>query len=231
MRDTALSYANTHDKHPNMGTPMLGTGKIQSALEDVYMVVGPVGMVRARRAAGCLLAPEKNDTVLVMLGAEGNYVLHVLERHTIEARMVLPQHTTIESEKAQGMSSSEHKSCLHIISDTVIMHGAEHIALDAPSTHMTTQNMHIAAHMLRMSGRVLQKQFFSVRDMCAHMFARVGKALHCYGKRTERVDDVLDTQAGRVRLTAEKSVRVRAKDADIRAQEVVTVDGKHVHIG
>ncbi len=241
MQNTAFERHTVYEQaeHHAQST-MLGTGKIQCILrhnnEDIYMVAGSVGMVRARRAAGCLLAPEQNDTVLAMLSAEGNYILHVLERDSSDARVILPAHTSVIQEASvpqqpQDATENTAKRRLQIDIDDLTIQASQNVHIQSPTVRMDAEDMSITAHMLRMSGRVLQRQFFSLRDVCAHMFTRAGKVLQCYGKRTERVDDVLDTKAARVRLTAEKSVRVRAEDADIRAQEVVTVDGKHVHIG
>lgn len=51
-------------------TPYMSTGFVQATHDDVYTVAGDMGLLRARRAAGCLLAPRKGDRVLLLLDTQ-----------------------------------------------------------------------------------------------------------------------------------------------------------------
>ncbi|MDR2162024.1 MAG: DUF3540 domain-containing protein, partial [Desulfovibrio sp.] len=76
------------------------SGTVRTADADGLLVtVGPLGLVRARRAAGCLLAPEAGDGVLLaLLGSGEAWVLTVLAKKTELGSLALPAHTLLRAE-------------------------------------------------------------------------------------------------------------------------------------
>lgn len=157
-------------------------------------VAGPFGLVRARRAAGCLLMPRQGDTVLLFLpdggGDDPAYVLSVLERPEDSGELALPADTTL-----------------------------------------TARSLAIRADALSMSGRVLTQAFAAVRSLAGSVLERAARRLGLYGRQIDRVSDVRETTAGRIRVAAEDGLRMRARNADIRARNSVALDGEHVKIG
>ena len=174
----------------------LHVGRVQSVLSgksvDVIVVAGPFGMVRARRAAGCLLMPRAGDSVLCFLpgGDNAAYVLNVLERPDDTGELALPATATL-----------------------------------------ATQRLELRAETLTLSGKVLSQAFASVRSLAGHVLERAGRRLGLYGKRSDRVTDVAETTAGRIRVAAEETLRLRARNADMRAQNSAILDAEHVKIG
>lgn len=178
----------------------LHVGRVQSVLSgksvDVIVVAGPFGMVRARRAAGCLLMPRAGDSVLCFLpgatsdGDNAAYVLNVLERPDDTGELALPATATLAA-----------------------------------------QRLELRADTLSLSGKVLSQAFASVRSLAGHVLERAGRRMGLYGKRKDRVTDVAETTAGRIRVAAEETLRLRARNADMRAQNSAILDAEHVKIG
>ncbi len=202
---------------------LLDTGRIQAILGDDCIIASPSGLIRARRAAGCLLEPQPGDKVLALLTGEGGYVLHVLERKDSPARVLLPSRTSLET--LPGQSGG-----LTLRADAVSIKGKD-MRLESDSLLAEARSLELRANVLTVTGRFLNRHFTAIRDVCAHAFQRVGRSVGLYGKRIQRVDDVFETTAGRVRLSAREAMRIRARDADVRAEESVSVDGKRVNIG
>lgn len=204
-------------------TPLLDTGRIQAVLGDDCIVASPSGLIRARRAAGCLLEPQPGDKVLALIAPEASYVLHVLERKDTPARVILPSQTSLETLPG-------HPGGLTVRTDSILMRGKD-MRLESDSLLAEAGALDLRANVLTVTGRFLNRHFTAVRDVCAHAFQRVGRSFGLYGKRIQRVDDVLETTAGRVRLSAREAMRIRARDAEVRAEESVSVDGKRINIG
>jgi hypothetical protein len=78
-------------------------GQVQMACEDRLVVTGRFGLTRATRAAGCLLAPEVGDQVLLAFAGEEAWVLSVLRRASEEkaGRLALPAHTTMRAKNLE----------------------------------------------------------------------------------------------------------------------------------
>ena len=208
-------------------TPLLETGRIQAVLGDDCIIASPSGLIRARRAAGCLLEPQPGDKVLALIAREDSYVLHVLERKDTPARVILPSQTSLETLPRQPDGQP---GGLTLRADAISMKGKD-MRLESDSLLASAGALDLRANVLTVTGRFLNRHFTAVRDVCAHAFQRVGRSFGLYGKRIQRVDDVLETTAGRVRLSAREAMRIRARDADVRAEESVSVDGNRINIG
>ena len=104
------------------------------------------------------------------------------------------------------------------------------LALPATAT-LAAQRLELRADTLSLSGKVLSQAFASVRSLAGHVLERAGRRLGLYGKRSDRVTDVAETTAGRIRVAAEETLRLRARNADMRAQNSAILDAEHVKIG
>ncbi len=217
----------------------LGTGRVQAVINDVYMIVGPLGMVRAKRAAGCLLMPQKNDLVLLMLGQNCHYVLHVLERQEQDQRqdtLLLPPHTVINTQKSEQSTHSiaekeEQNSTLQFLTHSLSIQASSKININSKALNLRAHGMTLFASVLHMRGGILKNTFASIRNISAHMFSRIANSMALFGKRIERVDGLWDAKAKRVQVEAKETLQLRATDTNIKAKERAAMDGKHVHIG
>lgn len=78
--------------------PALASGRVQQADRGACLVAGPFGLVRAQRAAGCLLDPRAGDTVALFLTSQEAWILSVLSRSAgDEGELVLPARTAVRA--------------------------------------------------------------------------------------------------------------------------------------
>lgn len=68
----------------------LESGFVAARTAGGFAVRTPFGQVTAERATSCLLEPEIDDRVLVAQVDDAAYVLAVLSRDSVDARVVVP---------------------------------------------------------------------------------------------------------------------------------------------
>ncbi len=195
----------SHPAPDYCGEPLLRTAWVQSVCGDELVVAGPLGLVRARRAAGCLLGPERGDKVLVYLAPEDCHVLSVLEKHSDQGTLLLPEHTEVAA--------------------------AQTLSLKADNMHVSSRTCTVTAALVQLTGTLLRQTFASVQTRAGRLVHQAGRHFAFFDRLFTRVRDVQETEAGRVRLRAEESLRVRARNTDVRSEESVLVDGRTIKIG
>jgi len=87
--------------------PALASGRVQQADRGACLVAGPFGLIRAQRAAGCLLEPKAGDTVALFLTAQEAWIISVLARTPGEGELVLPARTAVRARELQISAESE----------------------------------------------------------------------------------------------------------------------------
>lgn len=189
------------------GGSSLTSGTVQARHEDALLVAGSFGLVRARRAEGCLLQPEIRDTVLLALLDDGSaWIISVLYRADSHAcgEVCLPAQSRLQTRS---------------------------LTLRADELHLSGQTVAIRAGLLTLGGRALLQGFAAMRTFCRDLKERALRRTGHYGTQEEQVDDLDHRTAGRIRHEARTSYRLRAEHADIRASEQVDIDGQHIKVG
>lgn len=166
----------------------------------------------AQRAAGCLLAPEAGDEVLVAAGAGKTFILSVLIRQEDAGRIALPGKSSIEG-------------------DEIALTGRRGVALEAPKISLTG-----LLGEARFGGLSLFSRWCDVRAERISSVAEIWN--RTIGRLSERIRDSYrtienteQTKAGRIRTVVKERFSVASKHADVNAEEEVKLDGKKIHIG
>ncbi len=185
----------------------LTCGTVQARDGDALLVAGAFGLVRARRAEGCLLLPEVRDSVLLALPDDGGaWVVSVLRRANPDA----PGELRVPARA---------RLC------------GEDLALRAARLRLSGREVEVQAGLLTLGGRMLLQGFAVVRTLCRTLKECALRRSGRYGALDEEVADLAHRAAGRVRSEARASYRLRAEHADIRAAEQVDIDGRHIKVG
>ena len=195
------ALAQTYD-----GSALL-SGTVRTGDGDDLLVAGSFGIVRARRAEGCLLQPEVRDTVLLALLDDGGaWVLSVLRRADARAtgEVRLPARARLRGRE---------------------------LALSAGDLRLTGGTVDVRAGLLTLGGHMLLQGFAAMRTLCRDLGERALRRAGRYGALEEEVEDLAHRAAGRVRSEARASYRLRAEHADIRAAGQVDIDGRHIKVG
>lgn len=185
----------------------LTSGIVRARDGDALLTAGSFGLVRARRAEGCLLQPAPGDTVLLALLDDGNaWAISVLQRADTHAcgDVLLPARARLR---------------------------ARELSLNADDLQLSGRTVGLRAGLLTLSGHLLLQGFAAVRTLCRDLKERALRHSGHYGALDEKVDDLAHRAAGRVRSEARTSYRLRAERADIRAAEQVDIDGRHIKVG
>lgn len=185
----------------------LVSGTVQTGDGDALLVAGSFGLVRARRAEGCLLQPEVRDTVLLALLRDGSaWVVSVLRRSDAHApgEVRLPARTRLRGRE---------------------------LTLSAGDLRLSGGAVDVRAGVLTLGGHLLLQGFAAIRTVCRNLKEHALRRSGRYGALDEAVEDLTHRAAGRVRSEARDSYRLRAGHADIRATGQVDIDGRHIKVG
>lgn len=98
-------------------------------------------------------------------------------------------------------------------------------------TSVATRRLEFKTEALSITSRVFTQTVTSLRCLVGRILERAGQRIGLYGRRIENITDVCETKAGRVRISAQEALRVRARNADVRAEQSVILDGNNLKIG
>jgi hypothetical protein len=189
---------------------------------EFLLVTTGAQALRGKKAAGCLLEPEKDDTVLIVRNlATGVYILTVLERCGHAGRVMLPGDTTLCA--ADG--------ALRLAGETVEVVGSAAASIVAPAIKL--QGLRGEASFADLSLTACVASFKTgTLSLVAATIDTVAERI------TQRVKDCFrwvvrtdSTRAGQVNISAENRLDLKAGDASLVARQGVKIDGDKIHLG
>lgn len=205
--------------------PGLDSGVVFNRNGDALLLSCQQGLVRATRAAGCLLEPEPNDLVLVSVLPDGSaWVLSVLERRPPDCGIEYP--ATIRLPEQTVLAAD----ALSLASRTLRC-DAEKMTLKAADVAVEGTRVRVEASLLSLGGRLLMQTFGAMHTVAKRVSERVTHKNQWYAALRENVRGLVDRKAGRVRLESETGVRLRAGQVDIKARTVLDLDAEHIRLG
>ena len=193
----------------------------RDAEEFLLLTTGTLAL-RGKKAAGCLLEPEENDTVLVVRNSpEGVFILTVLERGTTVSRIVLPGDATLSAEGGT----------LRLAGDSVELAGEKAASLEAPEIRMQGVRGDVSFLNLSLTA--------SVAEAKAGKLSLVAAVIDTVSERiTQRVRDCFrwvarmdSTKAGQMSINTENRFDLKADAVSMNARCEVKIDGDKIHLG
>lgn len=175
--------------------------------DGAMLVRTPRGVVRAERAAGCLLKPRCGDTVLTAFLPDGEaWVTCVLTRAETEteAELALPERTAL---------------C------------ARELSIEAEKAGVAARHISMESTILSLGGGLLLQGFAAVQTAARRVGERIARKEGRYGELSERTEGLDERSAGRMRVKSETSYRLRAENADVRAEAMLDLDGERIKVG
>jgi Protein of unknown function (DUF3540). len=197
----------------------LSKGVVQSKDGDVYMVIGEYGLVRSLRAAGCLLAPEKGDTVLVSLLSSGEcWVITVLQKKSREGSLALPATTHVEVEdfslKANRYSAK---------AKTLHTSAGQHIMESALLT--------LTSHAALLKSEILVQKIAKIRTVARDVREFFARHSAKAGKYSQEVEKSAQITAHTMNVATGAGLRVRSKNIDMKAETLLDMDAEQIKLG
>jgi hypothetical protein len=182
------------------------------------------GTVEAKRAMSCMLDPAVGDRVLVALIGDGSvFVLAVLEREgDAPGTMSLDRDLTVDL--PEGRLSV-------VTGQGVTMASAGGVSVVAPSVDVKAVDGRLGVERLVVTGRHLLAELANVK-VAAEAIDSVADRVRQSVKRAYRFVSELDQlKAKRVDWAAEKTMHLHGENTVLTADELVKVDGEHIHMG
>jgi hypothetical protein len=179
------------------------------------------GVVSARRAKSCVVAPALGDRVLCAVEAGEAFVLAVLEGEP-DVRIAVDGQLEVEARGGRlALRSSER---VDIVSAGAVAVASSEITLSAKRST-------VAVDELGFVGRLVQAKATKVALFAEELDSMVTRVTQ-RAKRVFRFVEQLDqTRAGAVDLRAAGLFGIRGENALIAARQVAKVDGEQIHIG
>ncbi|MCB2188048.1 MAG: DUF3540 domain-containing protein [Deltaproteobacteria bacterium] len=188
-----------------------------------YLLEAPGSAFPARRAAGCLLAPEAGDLVLVSRGARGAWILSVLERAgTGPARL----------EMAGDVDLVARDGRLGLLArDGLSLESLEGVSLTAPQVSVDAQEARVAAEALMATGGEWRARL-GVFRLAARTLETVAETLvQKLGNSFRRVEHLDRTEAAVISQEAEDLYSARGRYSQVTAEKDLRLDGELMRLG
>lgn len=183
--------------------------------EFLVLTAGTLAL-RAQKAAGCLLEPDENDTVLVVRNSPaGVFILTVLERGSDSgSKVVLPGDATLSAEGGNLTISADRSATL----------AAPEIALHGIQGDVSFVNLSLTASFAEAKAGRLSLVSAAIDTICDRITQRVRD---CF-RRVSRMDS---TSAGQVSIRTENRFDLKADAVSMMAECEVKIDGDKIHLG
>jgi len=200
----------------------MNAGIAGKARDGLFSVRTAAGLVQARRAAGCLLAPAAGDKVLIAEDEAGSgYILTVLERsEESPAVLDLPGDITL---KAPGKAV--------IAVGKLLLAGRETVEIAAPSFALQAKAGHLEIGALSLIGRLVQVQAEKAKTTLGALESSVGRVVERILRRYSRIEELADERYGRLRCLVRESLSMKGKQVSLKAEERMGIDGRKIDIG
>lgn len=171
---------------------------------DRLVVADEAGLIRARRAKGCLVEPAIGDLVLISRAGEIAYVLAVLE--------------------GAGPTRLAAAGALEIASQT-------RLSLSAPELESEFGTANIGIDRLTYRGRLAEIGLEGAKLVAERVHTMAGDALAELGRSIRRIAGLDQTAAGIIDQRAEDCAALHGRFTTITADKDVRIDGDQIHMG
>ena len=222
IRQLAMFRQRTADNMDSGGASIDTARVVRLDNGEFLLLTAGTLALRARKAAGCLLEPEENDTVLVVRNTpEGVFILTVLERAGAASRVVLPGDAILSAETGN----------LKLSGDSIELSGEKSAHIEAPKISMQGMQGDISFINLSLTASAAEAKagklslLASVIDIVSDRITQ--RARDCF-RWVSRMDS---TKAGHISVRAENRFDLKADAASIVAKCEVKIDGDKIHLG
>jgi hypothetical protein len=180
------------------------------------------GVIEARRAVSCLVAPEVDDRVLVGIGTNASWVLAVLERGAEQTiRLRAEGDLRVEAAGRLVLGGAEG---VDVATPQAIRLASKTATIDAVETNVVSERFSLIAGLVRAESKTVHAVLGVLDSTLERLSQRV--------KRVYRFVEETDvTRAGQIDYRADDVASLRARHTVMAADELVKIDGKQIHLG
>jgi hypothetical protein len=106
-----------------------------------------------------------------------------------------------------------------------------HTVMQAQRLELSGDVLELRAGVLFVTGKLLAESFDVVRRKAGKLLDIALRRHACYGKNREETQETAEVSVGRLRFDCRHSARMRAENLDIKASELLDLDGSHIKVG
>lgn len=202
--------------HQVMSELYLFAAEVKGRGEGSYLVLMKHGLVKATRAAGCLLEPEIGDLVLTAVAEDGQtFILNVLTR----------THGHVEAK----ISSSSPD--LRIEARRLRIDTEEDLAVFSPQLAVQTEMGRGKIDNLQIEGHLLENRFDHVTVIAKTVERVAERVIERLGRVYRQVTEFEESRVGRLRLLVDGLLFLCSKNTNLRSEKRVKIDAEKIHLG
>ena len=205
--------------------PWLEYGKVVGYKDESIIVSLSNGYIQAERAISCVVRPEKDDTVLISMDAEGRcFILSVLVRaqESQKTDLIFSGDVTIRAEQGR----------MNLLADRDITIGSdENLSLASGQFSLHARKGRVAVDKISVLSRVFQANIKGVKVVFASMEQIIGRLTQKLRNSFRFIKEHHEVQAGSARYLVDDMLSMHSKNALHMAEEIVTINGEQVHLG
>ena len=207
---------------PSTAEVLIGT--VKNIMDGTYLTVDAYGRtVKARKAASCLLSPEKQDVVLLAFSGEKVFILSVLERQNADV-------STISLEGDVCMSILDGTFCVSVKED-ITFKTTKSLSLSAGHLDLVGRALSAAFENIHMAGSAVEASLSDIKLFSKRMESKIESAVMQFVSRHAKVKELDSIKAGNIRHTAENILSLRSAFSFFKAAKNVKIDGKQIFMG
>jgi len=217
------TFAYAEQSVPLSAHAELARGQVALLAEDDIHV--RIGQQRRAclRAASCMLAPEPGDEVLIALeGERAGWVLAVLQRASDSpARLCVGDNAELAvSGKLRIMAGEE-----------LALMSPKRLQVSSRAIQLSAKLAEAAVDQVSAVGANLQTHFGQVRTLADKMDHVATRLVQRIKRRYQFIEDSDQLRAREVDMRANELLSMQGKQTVLTAEQVVKVDGDQVHVG
>ncbi|WP_437568524.1 DUF3540 domain-containing protein [Sorangium sp. So ce542] len=201
-------------------SPRLETGVVESAA-PLSVRLGEVSL-GARRAKGCLVAPEPGDKVLCALDAEVVYVLSVLEGEGATTR--------VDVEGALELTARRGRVSVRG-AESVDVSGGKAVSITGPKLDVRAADGSVAIDKLGFFGRLVMAEVGKAVVAARELDSLADRVVQRARRVFRLVEEIDQTRAGTVDVRADGLLGLRGESAIVSARVLTKVDAAQIHLG
>jgi hypothetical protein len=202
---------------------------VEAVAGDFFVARASDRVVRARRAASCIVEPAVGDRVLVAIPsaahghpAEEPFILAVLVKGERSVTLAMDGDVTLRS-RGGGISL--------VASEAVSIASASKVELNAPELEVRTMKTSFFSASLSYIGRALEGEIGRIRLVAQTVDRTIDRVSERVKRSFRTIEEIEKVKAHELDVDVEGNVTLHSDNTVMSAEKLVKVDGEQIHLG
>ena len=199
-------------------------GVVESVSGGVFVLHHEDGEIAAKRATGCLLKPEREDTVLWWSDGRGAaYIITVLERQGANSAELSVEGDLLLASEKGGVSISG--------AERVDLTSGQKVSITGPRLELDSVEMEVSTQRLGFWARMVETRAGVIKLMARSLDSVIDRVHQKMKDCVRRVEGTDITKAAQITQEADQLYSLDCGYGAINADKDVKIDAEHIHLG